>query len=42
MKIEKSKKKENHRNDQKITYLEKKEYKNLERQIRKLEQKKIV
>lgn len=33
-------KKENHRNDQKITYLEKKEYKNLERQIRKLEQEK--
>jgi len=36
----KEQKKENHRNDQKITYLEKKEYKNLERQIRKLEQEK--
>lgn len=36
----KEQKKENHRNDQKITYLEKKEYKNLERQIRNLEQDK--
>ena len=36
----KEQKNENHRNDQKITYLEKKEYKNLERQIRKLEQEK--
>ena len=30
----------NHITDKKITYLEKKEYKNLERQIRKLEQEK--
>ena len=36
----KEQKNENHRNDQKITYLEKKEYKNLERQIRRLEQEK--
>ena len=36
----KEQKNDNHRNDQKITYLEKKEYKNLERQIRKLEQEK--
>ena len=36
----KEQKNENHRNDQKITYLEKKEYKNIERQIRKLEQEK--
>ena len=36
----KEQKNENHRNDQKITYLEKKEYKNLERQIKKLEQEK--
>ena len=36
----KEQKKENYINDQKITYLEKKEYKNLERQIRKLEQEK--
>ena len=36
----KQNKKENHRNDQKITNSEKKEYKNLERQIRKLEQEK--
>ena len=32
----------NHITDKKITYLEKKEYKNLERQIRKLEQEKNV
>ena len=38
----KEQKNENHRNDQKITYLEKKEYKNLERQIRKLEQEKNI
>ena len=36
----KEQKNDNHRNDQKITYLEKKEYKNLERQIRRLEQEK--
>ena len=36
----KEQKNENHRNDLKITYLEKKEYKNLERQIRRLEQEK--
>ena len=36
----KEQKNENHRNDQKITYIEKKEYKNLERQIRRLEQEK--
>ena len=36
----KEQKNENHKNDQKITYLEKKEYKNLERQIRRLEQEK--
>ena len=35
-------KNENHKNDQKITYAEKKEYKNLERQISKLEDEKNV
>ena len=38
----KEQKNENHKNDQKITYAEKKEYKNLEKQISRLEQEKNI
>ena len=38
----KEQKNENHKNDQKITYAEKKEHKNLEKQISRLEQEKNI